>query len=316
MSWNGKSPCPKTTRPPDRIRCISIMPRDTDWWSVVPAGETTAHKLPKAASSKTSSQNLFEGPKKQELLLDNQTAVAYVNNLGGTVSAQATKLARQLWMWCLQRDILLTAQHLPGKENVIADKESRTMKDRSDWTLNPVIFHRIQKHFPYLENDLFATRLSHQLPRCYSWRPDPLAEATNAFLQDWGPVKGYANPPWNLIGRVLAKVESQGVELVTLIAPIWPSQPWYPRLLSLLVSHPLRIDPQQAAITEDHVDLTPPLAVWPISGNTIKIRNFHQRFQTSSYHHGDRRFHNFTTHLARGGSAGALRGNVIQFQDL
>ena len=88
------------------------------------------------------------------------------------------------------------------------------------------------------------------------------------------------------------------------------------RLLSLLVTHPLRIDPQQAAITEDHVDLTPPLAVWPISGNTIKIRNFHQRLQTSSYHHGDRRFHNFTTHLARGGSAGALRGNVIQFQDL
>ena len=108
MSWNGKSPCPNTTKPPDRIRCIpqrvgSIMPRDTDRWSVVPAGETTAHKLPRAASSNTSSQNLLEGPKKQELLLDNQTAVAYVNNLGGTVSAQATKLARELWMWCLQR---------------------------------------------------------------------------------------------------------------------------------------------------------------------------------------------------------------------
>ena len=28
-------------------------------------------------------------------------------------------------MWCLERDILLTAQHLPGKENVIADTESR-----------------------------------------------------------------------------------------------------------------------------------------------------------------------------------------------
>ena len=62
---------PKTTRPPDRIRCIpqrvgSIMPRDTDRWSVVPAGETTAHKLPRATSGNTSSQNLSEGPKKQE----------------------------------------------------------------------------------------------------------------------------------------------------------------------------------------------------------------------------------------------------------
>uniref|UniRef100_A0A1X7THM9 Uncharacterized protein n=1 Tax=Amphimedon queenslandica TaxID=400682 RepID=A0A1X7THM9_AMPQE len=53
--------------------------------------------------------------------------------------------------------------------------------------------------FPCLEINLFATRLSHQLPRFYSWRPDPLAEATDAFLQDWRPVRGYANPPWNLI---------------------------------------------------------------------------------------------------------------------
>uniref|UniRef100_A0A1X7VHA5 Uncharacterized protein n=1 Tax=Amphimedon queenslandica TaxID=400682 RepID=A0A1X7VHA5_AMPQE len=129
------------------------------------------------------------------------------------------------------------------RERECNSRLSRVMKDRSDWTLNPVIFHRIQKHFPCLEINLFATRLSHQLSRFYSWRPDPLAEATDAFLQDWGPVKGYANLPWNLKGRVLAKVEFQRVELVILMAPIWPSQPWYPRLLSLLVSSPLRIDP-------------------------------------------------------------------------
>ena len=74
------------------------------------------------------------------LLLDNQTAVAYVNNLGRTVSTQAMRLARELWMWCLERVILLTAQHLPGKENIIADTESRVMRDRSDWMLNPSIF--------------------------------------------------------------------------------------------------------------------------------------------------------------------------------
>ena len=72
--------------------------------------------------------------------MDNQTAVAYVNNLGRTVSTQATRLARELWMWCLKRDILLTAQHLPGKENVIADMESRVMRDRLDWMLNLSIF--------------------------------------------------------------------------------------------------------------------------------------------------------------------------------
>ena len=48
------------------------------------------------------------------LLIDNQTAVAYINNLGGTVSAQATLLARNLWLWGLEKNILLTAQYLPG----------------------------------------------------------------------------------------------------------------------------------------------------------------------------------------------------------
>ena len=122
------------------------------------------------------------------------TTVAYVNNLGGTVSAQATKLARELWMWCLERQIHLTAQHLPGKDNVRADTESRRMKDRSDWMLNPSIFQLIMGTFPYLEVDLFATRLTSQIPRFFNWRPDPLAEATDAFLQDWSHVQGYANP--------------------------------------------------------------------------------------------------------------------------
>ena len=30
--------------------------------------------------------------------------------------------------------------------------------------------------------------------RFFSWKPDPLAEATNAFKQDWGPLRTYANP--------------------------------------------------------------------------------------------------------------------------
>ena len=157
------------------------------------------------------------------LLLDNKTAVAYINNLGGTVSAQATILARALWMWCLERGILVTVQHLPRKENIKADTELRVMKDRSYWKLNPLIFEWVLDHFPYLEVNLIATRLTFQLPDFFGWRPDLLAEVTVTFLQDWKDVKGYANPPWNLIRRVLSKVEEQEAEEI-LIAPIWTSQ--------------------------------------------------------------------------------------------
>ena len=42
--------------------------------------------------------------------------------------------------------------------------------------------------------DLFATRMTTQLPHFISWRSDLCAEATNAFTQQWGPGLAYANP--------------------------------------------------------------------------------------------------------------------------
>ena len=98
------------------------------------------------------------------LRLDSTTAVAYINNLGGTVSKELVDLAKSLWMWCLERNIHITAQHLPGVQNKIADAESRTIIDRSDWQLNPVIFHRIAIQFGPIEVDMFASCLTTQCP--------------------------------------------------------------------------------------------------------------------------------------------------------
>ena len=42
------------------------------------------------------------------LKLDNTSAVAYINNLGGTVSPELVELAKNLWMWCLERNIYYT----------------------------------------------------------------------------------------------------------------------------------------------------------------------------------------------------------------
>ena len=56
------------------------------------------------------------------LRLDNTTAVTYVNNQRGTRSPSLTLLTLELWNWCLQRNILITAEHLPGVSNVLADR--------------------------------------------------------------------------------------------------------------------------------------------------------------------------------------------------
>ena len=176
------------------------------------------------------------------LQLDNQTAVASINHLGGTVSLQLVKLAKALWLWALQQDIMLSAQHIPGVTNQVADAESRVTGGRLDWKLSPRVFQRINATWGPLEVDLFASRLSSQLDRFFSWRPDPMAEATDAFQQDWGPLRAYANPPWCLIGTVLKQVKAQQAQ-VTLVAPVWRGQSWYPVLLEMLWDYPRWIPP-------------------------------------------------------------------------
>jgi hypothetical protein len=59
--------------------------------------------------------------------------------------------------------------------------ESRTFVHSSDWKLQPQI---LQPFLKDREIDLFATRLTIQLKRYVSWRPDPHAVATDAFSID------------------------------------------------------------------------------------------------------------------------------------
>ena len=52
-------------------------------------------------------QTFLKGKSRLSVLLriDNTSAVAYINNLGGTVSKELASLAKNLWMWCLERNI-------------------------------------------------------------------------------------------------------------------------------------------------------------------------------------------------------------------
>ena len=99
-----------------------------------------------------------------DLQMDNMSALTYINKRGGTQSPSLTILAKECWTWYMDRRITLTAQHLPGKQNVIADEESRIIKDRWDWMLNPTIFDQIQSHLGPMDIDLFASRTTALLP--------------------------------------------------------------------------------------------------------------------------------------------------------
>lgn len=253
------------------------------------------------------------------LQLDNQTAVAYINHLGGTVSLQLVQLAKALWLWALQQDIMLSAQHIPGVTNQVADAESRATGGRLDWKLSPSVFQKINATWGPLEVDLFASRLSSQLNRFFSWKPDPLAEATDAFQQDWGPLRAYANPPWCLIGKVLKQVKAQQAQVV-LVAPVWMGQPWYPVLLEMLWDYPRWIPPSQDLflMTSNSVVMSfqPQLAVWPISGKSLLTKTFQAQLGISSWPPGGPSLTRPMIPTSRNGYAGALQGVQIPFLDL
>lgn len=129
------------------------------------------------------------------------------------------------------------SQHLPGLDNVIADYLSRYLTDRTDWMLDPSIFQCLETIWGPLQVDLFPTRFTRQLHHFYSWRPDPEAEATDALVQSWSNIKGYAHPPWCLISRVLLKIWSDKATIV-LITPLWHTQAQFPALLELHLPNP------------------------------------------------------------------------------
>ena len=178
------------------------------------------------------------------LRTDNTSVVANINHMGGTRSPQLIALVKELWSWCLRQKTTIIAQHLPGLENVTADFLSRHISDRTDWMLDPSIFHCIDSLMGPLQVDLFATRFTKQLPRFYSWRPDPEAEETDAFMQDWSKALGFAHPPWCLISRVLGKIKMEKATVV-LITPLWQTQAWFPTLIEMIIDFPIMLPRQE-----------------------------------------------------------------------
>ena len=186
-------------------------------------------------------------------------------------------MVTNFWSWPLKKGIFIQAKHIAGKENVTANRMSRSHQDHSDWKLNPYVFNRINLFWGPLQVDLFATRLSTQLLKYYSWKPQPIAEAVDTFLQDWTVVRGYTNPPYCLISRCLRKIVHEKAQVV-MITPMWTAQPWFPLILRMCVDYPCLL-PQCHNLVNPIANSRIPmdnlkLVAWHIAGNPSQSRAF------------------------------------------
>ena len=150
---------------------------------------------------------------------------------------ECNSVAKDIWLFCITRQIWISAAYIPGKENIQADKESRVFYDNKEWMLRPDLFQLLTKIWGEPSIDLFASRLNAQVPCYASWRPDPDATYVDAFSISWKKQFFYAFPPFSLIARCLQKIAMEEAEGL-MIVPFWPTQPWYSQLLHLITDIP------------------------------------------------------------------------------
>ena len=231
------------------------------------------------------------------LALDNSTAVAFINNMGGVLSPLLDSLSKSIWEWCKLRDIFISAQHIPGKVNNQADTLSREISSNLEWSLNGELFQEIISQTFTPEIDLFASRLNAKTAMFISWHPQPGAAATDAFSLSRANMNCYAFPPFILVPRVLAKIRHDKA-VVLLIASVWPTQSWYPLLLQLSTVQPILLPRLDNLLSLPHNPEQHPLrhklnlAAWTLSGKLCQTRNFQRKRLTSSVHVGQQALRN------------------------
>lgn len=185
------------------------------------------------------SKNIFDS--EIVMRIDNNTAISYVNRMGGVQFPHLNTVARQIWDLCESHNNFVFASYIASADNTVADAESRKKSSDTEWELQTLAYKRIVSTFSCPEIDLFASRLNHKCARYASWHGDPEALFVDAFTENWRKYFFYAFPPFCLMLKVLSKIMNDKATGIV-VAPHWPNQPWFPLFHKLRTSELLILD--------------------------------------------------------------------------
>ena len=113
------------------------------------------------------------------LRIDNTTAIAYINRMGGVQYPHPNEIARRIWTWCEKRQIFLFASDIASFKNIETDTESRNID--IEWELHSTAFNTIVSKFGEPEMDIFASRTNAKCKKYISWKRDPYVFNVDAF---------------------------------------------------------------------------------------------------------------------------------------
>ncbi|CAG9136889.1 unnamed protein product [Plutella xylostella] len=208
---------------------------------------------------------------------DNQTALAYLRNQGGTRSEPLLSIARNIYTHLMTHRIHLMTSYIPGPLNSVADSLSR-FKALPEWHLLPIATRLIFRKWGIPIIDLFASQNAHVVPR-YVTRDlrDPAADFHDAFSRTWTYKLAWIFPLSCLMHQVLyAMNQAQGKYIV--ICPRWLNVFWRADLKARALCPPFTIHNLHRVLKDTTTGQPPPQLVidWlvhndPISDNLFDI---------------------------------------------
>jgi hypothetical protein len=124
-------------------------------------------------------------------MLDNTTAIAYINKMGGRTEhcGYGASIETSGFM-----------QPLYGTD--------------LEWKLNPIVFEKVTLILGKPSIALFAYRINHKIKPYVSWGPDP---ETIFFKLE---IIIYGFPPFSLINRMLKKIKDDQTKGIVIV-PLW-----------------------------------------------------------------------------------------------
>lgn len=222
------------------------------------------------------------------IFLDNSTSIAYLNNFGGRMR-DLHSIAKEIWLWAKDRNLWISAAHVPGVDNSEADELSRNINDDTEWMLNPKYFKRLETVIGNMDIDLFASRINCQLQQYVSYTPDSQAIAIDAMTLSWSDTTKiyYLFPPFSLISRCVQKVVAERVETAVLIAPLWPTQVWFSVMLQQVCGQSYILPANRVVIMPTDTNRSHPLkklklGAFVLSGNISKVLDYQATLAVSS----------------------------------
>ena len=182
-------------------------------------------------------KSLSKPGEKVSLAVDNSVAFSYLHKGGGKLS-HLNHYMRDLWQWCMERNILLEVKLVKSAEDQ-ADCFTRQGLDRDDCTLDRGLFLHLStllSRWVVPTLDMFSSPGNKQLDHFVSRHPHWEASLVDALHCPLDQVHHcYANPPWTIIQQWLIRLWENPHLVCMTIVPYWVSAVWWPLLLKLQV---------------------------------------------------------------------------------